>query len=168
MESSVVIDWLSWVSPSELIDLPSLVQSIVAVPEGNVSVVYISSSINIETFSIQGSDSSSWVVEPSHLLVNLISPDSGNSNLSNSVSISLSVRDGIVSSPERSNRSGSVVECPPLSSVIWVVVLDSKSVLVTSDVLTSEESSVVSHGRFDLEFNSVSQWISWNSDSFWI
>ena len=101
-------------------------------------------------------------------MVNLVSPDSGNSSSSSIVSLSILVRDGISSSIVRSDRSGSVVECPPLSSVIWVVVLDSKSVLVTSNVLRGEESSVVSHCVLDLEFNSVSQWISWDTSCFWI
>ena len=42
----------------------------------------------------------------------------------------------------------------------WVVVHDSQSVLVSSNVFVPEECSVSSHSRFDLEFDSVSQWIS--------
>ena len=45
--------------------------------------------------------------------------------------------------------------------VSWMVVSDSKSVLVTSDVLTHEEGSVGGHSRLDLESNSVSQWELW-------
>jgi hypothetical protein len=42
----------------------------------------------------------------------------------------------------------------------WVIVHDSQSVLMTTNMFMIEKSSVSSHSRFDLEFNSVSQWIS--------
>ena len=44
-----------------------------------------------------------------------------------------------------SDSLGSPVEDKPLSSVSWVVVLDSESVLLGTNVLMPEEGSVRSH-----------------------
>lgn len=48
-----------------------------------------------------------------------------------------------------------------MSVVIWVVVLDSQSVLVSSNMLSVEECSLGWHSSLDLESDSVSQWVSW-------
>lgn len=64
-----------------------------------------------------------------------------------------------------SDRSGSVVEDPPLFDVLWGIVSDSQSVVVCTDMLVVENSSVTSHDRFDLESNSISEWVSWELDS---
>jgi len=90
-----------------LIDLPSLVQSIVAVPEDNVSVVNISVSVNIETFVVEHSDGSSVGVEPSHSLVDFSSVLSGNSSDTDSISVSLSVGECVASSVVLSDSLGS-------------------------------------------------------------
>ena len=45
--------------------------------------------------------------------------------------------------------------------VLWVVVSDSKSPLVSSDVFMVEESSVASHSGLDLELDAVSDWVFW-------
>jgi len=74
----------------------------------------------------------------------------------------------ISSSVERSDGLGSPVECPPLSSVIWVGVLDSESELVSTDVLSVEEGSVGWHQTLDLELDSISEWISWEVRSSWV
>ena len=51
--------------------------------------------------------------------------------------------------------------------VVWVVVLDSQSVLMVTNVLVPEESSLAWHDSLDLESNTVSKWVSWvvNSSS---
>jgi len=69
--------------------------------------------------------------------------------------------DDLVSVSEGSNSLGSPVESPPLSVVTWVVVLDSQSVLVGSNMLMPEEGSVSAHSSLDLELDTVSEWISW-------
>jgi hypothetical protein len=45
--------------------------------------------------------------------------------------------------------------------VVWVVVLDSESVLVVTNMLVEEDSSVLWKSGLDLESNSVLQWVSW-------
>lgn len=49
-----------------------------------------------------------------------------------------------------------------MSSVGWIVVLDSQSVLVATNMLMPEESSCSAHSSLDLELDTISQWISWN------
>lgn len=50
-------------------------------------------------------------------------------------------RHGEPSVGSSSDRSGSPVEHEPLLVVVWVVVLDSESILMGSDVLSVEQSS---------------------------
>lgn len=44
-----------------------------------------------------------------------------------------------------------------------MVVLDSQSELVSSDVLFPEQGSVTRHSVLDLESDSVTKWIRWES-----
>lgn len=61
---------------------------------------------------------------------------------------------------------GSRVEHEPLSVVPWGVVSDSESVLVVTNVLVSEQGSLVLHLGFDLELNSVLEWVLlWKLDT---
>ena len=48
-----------------------------------------------------------------------------------------------------------------MSVVVWVVVLDSESVLVVTNMLMPSNSSFLWKSGFDLESNSVLQWVSW-------
>lgn len=81
------------------------------------------------------------------------------------VSSSLLDRNNEVSIGTSSNSLGSVVEDPPLFDIVWVVVSDSKSVLVRSNVFSVEKSSSCSQSRLDLELNSILQWVSWEVNS---
>lgn len=45
--------------------------------------------------------------------------------------------------------------------VVWVVVLDSQSVLAVADVLMPEEGSLGWHSGLDLESHTVLEWIPW-------
>ena len=45
------------------------------------------------------------------------------------------------------------------------MVLDSQSVLLSSDVLSPEEGSVSSHSVLDLESDSIVEWVSWEVNS---
>lgn len=63
-----------------------------------------------------------------------------------------------------SNGVSSGVEGEPLSDVIWVVVLDSKSQLISTNGFTVVKGSVSCHSRLDLEFESVLQWEWWELD----
>ena len=47
-----------------------------------------------------------------------------------------------------------------MSVVTWVVVLDSESVLVSTNVLVPEEGSLGVHSSLDLELDTISQWVS--------
>ena len=53
-----------WPLDASLVDVPSLVSSIVAVPEDDVSHLVILGSMNIEALSSNVSDVSDWTVEP--------------------------------------------------------------------------------------------------------
>lgn len=50
MELDSVTEWLSWPFLVVLVNPPGLVLSIVAVPEGELSVVSVRSTVNIKTF----------------------------------------------------------------------------------------------------------------------
>ena len=91
-------------------------------------------------------------------LTNVLSDDSSSVDLE---SLSSLVGDGIVSSSNWSNGSSSSVKEPPLSDVPWLMVVDSKSVLTSTNVFMPEESSSVSHSCSDLESNFIVQWLSW-------
>jgi len=82
-------------------------------------------------------------IEPSDLLELFSSVWSGNSSVVEVVPVVTTVLDGDneVSVGPGSDGSGSPVEDPPLFVVVWVVVLDSQSVLARSDVLEVLKSS---------------------------
>ena len=89
--------------------------------------------------------SGSWVHSHSLLMVVLeVSDDSGVAVVHPVVSTDLD-GDDLVSISESSNGLGSPVEDEPLSVVTWVVVLDSESVLMVTNVLVPEEGSVSRH-----------------------
>jgi hypothetical protein len=113
----------------------------VAVPEDNMSHVVVSGSVNIQALlSVVSQVSESSSVE-GNLLVNLGSPWSHNSSDSDSESLSVLVGNGVTLVGEGSDGSSSSVEDEPLSVVLWVVVSDSESVLVSTDMLMPEEGS---------------------------
>lgn len=90
-------------------------------------MVLVSVSIDIKASSSEISNVSYISSEPSHLLESfssVLSNDSSNSSLGPVVVSSLD-GDNLVSVREGSDGSSSPVEHPPLSVVIWVVVLDS-------------------------------------------
>jgi len=140
-ELNVVTQWLSWPFEGGLVNVPSLVETVVAVPEDNVSVVVVVSTVNVQTFSTVVSNVSSGSTVPGESLVDLGSPWSDSSSNSDPVTLSLLVGNGVVSSGEGSDSSGSGIEDEPLLVVPWGVVSDSKSVLVSTNVLGPEEGS---------------------------
>jgi len=145
LESDSISKWLSWIGDALLINVPRLAETVVAVPEGNVSVVDVSSAINIEALSAVVLDVSVSSSNPSDPLVVLVSVLSDGSSDTNSESISSLVSDDIVSSGPGSDSLGSIIEGPPLSLLVWVVVSDSKSVLVSTNMLVPAEGSVGWH-----------------------
>ena len=56
LELNSVAKWVSWVLSGLGVDVPGLVKSVVAVPEDDVSVVVVVSSVNVKTFLWQVSD----------------------------------------------------------------------------------------------------------------
>ena len=134
-----------------------------ALPPVNMSVMRVVSAVNIETFvkNVSNVSSGSWVESHSLVVVSCFVVRN-NSNVTIFVERvdSSSDTNSKVSVGKRSNSSCSPVEDPPLLVEAWVVVHDSQSVLMSSNVFMPEESSVSSHSRFDLEFDSISQWIS--------
>jgi hypothetical protein len=124
--------------------------------------------MNIETLVPSVSDVSSRSSEESHSLLVIVFEVSSNSSVSvmgPAVTTDLN-GDDLVSVSHSSDGLGSPVEGPPLSVMTWVVVLDSKSVLVVTDVLVPEESSLAWHDGLDLESNTVSKWVSWMVSGF--
>ena len=132
-----------------------------AVPEDNVSHVVVVTSVDVQTLLSVVSQVSVVSSVEGNLLVNLRSPWSNDSSDSDSESLSLLVRDGVSLVGESSDGSGSSVEDEPLSVVLWLVVSDSQSVLVATDVLVPEEGSEGSHSRLDLELDVVTKWLLW-------
>ena len=153
LESDSVVEWLSSPVDVLLIDVPALVETVVAVPEDNMSVVSVGSTVNIEAFATVVSDVSSLSRVPLDSLGVVTSPWSDGGSNSDSEALTLLVSNDHVSLVENSDGLSSSVEGEPLFVLGWVVVSDSKSVLTGSDVLVVEESSVVSHNGSDLEFD---------------
>ena len=83
--------------------------------------------------------------------------DSDDSWLPESHLVSSSVGDNPVLLSSSSDGLGSSVEVEPLSVVPWLVVVDSESVVVVSDMLVPEQGSVAAHSGSDLESDSVSE-----------
>ena len=140
---------------------------IVAFVPLSVSIVRVRISIDIKASSRNILDSLSVSVVPSHFLEHMSSVSVYNSSIVVVFPVSSSLLDGNneVSVGTSSDSLGSVVEDPPLFDIVWVVVSDSKSVLVRSNVFSVEKSSSVSHCRLDLELDSILQWVSWEVNS---
>lgn len=79
----------------------------------------------------------------SDILVVLVSSDS--SSNTDSITGSSLVSKNVASSSPGSESLGSRIEGPPLLVVLWVVISDSQSVLMSTNVFVPEESSVGSH-----------------------
>lgn len=113
------------------------------------------------------SDVSARSAEPSHLLVDVTGSVVSHDSV-DSVSVPLTVvvvsqGNGKSSVGSASDGSGSPGPDPPLLFVTWVVVLDSESILVSSDVLIVGKSSSGVHLSLDLEL--TTSWISWEWES---
>lgn len=142
LESSSISDWVSWIRDSSGVDGPALVGMVVASPEDDMSVLRVRPSVDVEALSWDISDvSGTSTVVSNHLVVVTSGVLSDNSGDSDSESITSLVGDGIVSLLVSSDGSGSLVEHEPLFGVPWLVVLDSESELVSTDVLVIEEGS---------------------------
>jgi hypothetical protein len=84
---------------------PSLVESIVAVPEDNVSVVFVLTSVNVKTFLSIVSDVSEFTSVVGNLLVDFVLVCSDDSSATNSESLSSLVGNSHVSATPSSNGS---------------------------------------------------------------
>jgi hypothetical protein len=121
--------------------------------------------MNIKTLVSIISDVSSGSTVPLNSLEVLTSPWPHGCSNTDSELVALLVSKDVRSSCPSSNGPGSRVEEEPLSVVFRVVVSDSKTELVSSNMLIPEECSVVSHSALDLELDSISKWLRWISDS---
>ena len=106
-EFDSITKWLSWPLEGGLVNVPGLVETVVAVPEDDVSVMSIVSTMNIEAFTSIVSDVSSGSVVPCDSLVDLSSPLSDGSCNTDSVSLTLLVGNDEVSSGPSSDSSSS-------------------------------------------------------------
>jgi len=155
---------LFWVVLSLEVNPPSLVGTIVALVPVDVSVLRVRVSVNIEASLADISDVSSGSIEPSHHLVWVgSSVVSNNSGVVVGHHVSLTVLNGDDESlvGSRSNGLGSPVEAPPLFVAVRIVILDSQSVLLSTNVFMPEQSSLGVHSSLDLESSSISNWVSW-------
>jgi len=116
--------------------------------------------VNVKTFTSVVSDVSILSTVVDSLLIDFSSEFSDDSGLTDFVTHSVSVGDG-VSSPDGSDSSGSLVEGEPLLDASWKVISDSELVLVVSNMLFVEQGSVGAHLGSDLESNSILEWLSW-------
>lgn len=161
MELDVVTEWLLWILDTFLVDVPGLVETVVAVPEGSVLVVYVLSTPNIEALSTIVSNVSLGSSIEGRSLVDLTNPWSNSGSNSDSITLLDLVGNDELSLFRSSDSSSSLVKDEPLSSFSWEIVSDSESELVSTDVFTPEEGSVGSHSRSDLEFDSILEWLLW-------
>lgn len=88
---------------SSSVKVPTLSSVVVANLEGDLTIVYVSVSVDIHALLTKSSKVSDSSTEVLNLLIRLISPWSKNSKLSSSESLSVSNRDSIVSSGQGSN-----------------------------------------------------------------
>lgn len=147
---------------------PSLVGTVVAVPEDHMSHVVVVATVDIEALTSIISDVSSVTTIDSDLLVNFSSPWSDDSSSSDVETLSKLVRECEVSSQVSSDGSGSLIEDEMslsglsfVSSVpLGIEVVDSESELVAANVLVPEEVLASSHGRSDVELDSILKWLS--------
>jgi hypothetical protein len=111
-----------------------------------VSVVGVGSTVNIEA-NLAGAESDvlSVGISPQDLLSVLSSVLSDDNHDTSGQSASISSRESVASSCPGSDGLGSPVKGPPLFVIHWVVVLDSHSELVSTNVFSMEESSVSTH-----------------------
>jgi len=123
---------LLWIVVSSLVNEPGLVKSVMALVPVDMSSVSVGVSVNIKASNTDISDVSSGSVEPSDLLDQFTSVLSDNSSVVVVVIVVSSYldRDRLSGVRSRSNSSCSPVEDEPLLVIVWVVVLDSESVLV--------------------------------------
>lgn len=56
LELDSIVQWLSWIGNGSLVNPPTLVGTIVAVPEDNMPVVSVRSTMNIKAFTAVVSD----------------------------------------------------------------------------------------------------------------
>ena len=115
LEQNVIIQWLSSVQSSLLIQEPGLVKTVVAVPEDHVSVVSVGSTVDVKTFSSIVLEVSVCTLNPSDLngvVVGSHWSDSGGN--SNSESLSKLVSENVGSLGPGSDGVGSLVESEPL------------------------------------------------------
>lgn len=145
LESLTIIEWISLPSNSCSVNGPALVCTIMASPPDDVSVVRVGFSVNIKALSWDVSDVSDRTSIEGSSLVRLTNPLSDDSSSVDLESLSSLVGDGIVSFVNWSNGSSSSVKEPPLSDVPWLMVLDSESKLISTNMFMPEESSSVSH-----------------------
>jgi len=135
---------LSSVPVVSLIEEPSSVSSVDTVNVSNVSSMIVRS-IDLEALETIVSDvsvSSSVILDSLSVVSSILS---GDNILVDSESISSSVGKDVSSSVELSDSLGSTIEYPPLLSVIWVMVLESQVVLMSTHMLTSVEGSTPVH-----------------------
>lgn len=133
LEENSISEWVLVVLDSLSVEVPGLVQSIVAVPEDDMSVVGVLATVNIKALSAVVSDVSSWSsVEDSSLVWFLLPWSHGGSNI-DLVFLTLLIGENKLSVLVRSDSSSSSVEDEPLSVILWVVVLDSESELTLSN-----------------------------------
>jgi len=69
------------------------------------------------------------------------------------------VRNSKGSVHNRSDGSATFVKDPPLFIIEWLMILDSHSVLVSSDMFVPEESLAACHSASNLESNSIGKWL---------
>jgi len=173
-ELNSVSDWESSILGLMVLDLnhldlgdgPGLVLTIVASMESGWLVVVVTSLPNIQAEALLVSDVSLAArVEVEDLLL-LSFPLSHDSSSVLSEPLSPLVGDDEVSLDSTSHGLGSCVEDPPCSLVLWVGVLNSKSVLSVSHMLVVEELLVATHLRLEQELNSMCDWLNLGFTSF--
>lgn len=124
---------------------PCLVETVVAIPEDNMSMLAVTSTMNIHALSWDVSEVSVWSTVVTNSLESFTLPLSDDSGSVSQESLSSLVGDGIASLQGWSNGVSSSVEDEPLSLIPWLIVVNSESILVSTNVLVPEEGSVALH-----------------------
>lgn len=166
LELDTVSKDLLWILDSSLIDIPALVLSVVTVPEDDMSSVNVFTSMDIKALSTIVSDVSALSSVPLDSLGVVTREWSESGSDIDLEALTSLVGKSVLSLVESSDGLGSLIEGEPLLLVIWVEVLDSESILVSTNVLSRVKSSVLIHSGSDLELDSGSQWLLWILNGF--
>ena len=135
MELDSILEWVSVDNKTLLINIETLVSTVVTLPESKICMISVACLVDIETISSMVSEVHLVTMIVGDLLSMLVSPWSDHSSLANAELLVVLVGDSKSSLTEGSDRLGTFVENEPLGLFTWKVISDLQSILLMTKVL---------------------------------